>query len=73
MAGEVTAGLRRGAVGLREVLFQSITAMAPAAAVAASIPSGAALAGGSLPLSVVIDLDENDPVVTDPDNGGLPR
>ncbi len=28
--------LRRGAVGLREVLFQSITAMAPGAAIAAS-------------------------------------
>ncbi|MER7838588.1 hypothetical protein ABTY98_22600 [Streptomyces sp. NPDC096040] len=56
MAGEVTAGLRRDAVGLREVLFQSITAMAPAAAVAASIPSGAAFAGGSLPLAVVIAL-----------------
>ena len=56
MAGEVTAGLRRDAVGLREVLFQSITAMAPAAAVAASIPSGAAFAGGSLPLSVLIAL-----------------
>src|SRR5262245_13623495 len=31
MPGEVTAGLRRDPVGLREVLFQSITAMAPAA------------------------------------------
>ena len=30
--------LRRGAIGLREVLFQSITAMAPGAAIAASIP-----------------------------------
>ncbi|MEU3339764.1 APC family permease [Streptomyces sp. NPDC006668] len=56
MAGDVTAGLRRDAIGLREVLFQSITAMAPAAAVAASIPSGAAFAGGSLPLAVLIAL-----------------
>lgn len=60
MSGEKTelaaAGLRRDAIGLREVLFQSITAMAPAAAVAASIPSGAAFAGGSLPLSVLIAL-----------------
>ncbi|GGL87044.1 transporter [Streptomyces fumigatiscleroticus] len=57
MSGEsAQAGLRRDAVGLREVLFQSITAMAPAAAVAASIPSGAAFAGGSLPLSVLIAL-----------------
>ncbi len=49
-------GLRRGAVGLREVLFQSITAMAPGAAIAASIPAGAAYAGGSLPLAVVLAL-----------------
>lgn len=56
MSGESGAGLRRDAIGLREVLFQSITAMAPAAAVAASIPSGAAFAGGSLPLAVLIAL-----------------
>ncbi len=49
-------GLRRGAIGLREVLFQSITAMAPGAAIAASIPAGAAYAGGSLPLAVVLAL-----------------
>jgi hypothetical protein len=48
-----TPGLRRDAIGLREVLFQSITDMAPGAAIAASIPAGAALAGGSLPLSAV--------------------
>lgn len=53
---KAAVGLRRDAVGLREVLFQSVTAMAPAAAVAASIPSGAAFAGGSLPLSVLIAL-----------------
>ncbi|WP_442816442.1 APC family permease [Streptomyces sp. NBC_01304] len=51
-----TQGLRREAIGLREVLFQSITAMAPAAAIAASIPAGTAFAGGSLPLSVLIAL-----------------
>lgn len=56
MSAETVPGLRRDAIGLREVLFQSITAMAPAAAVAASIPSGAAFAGGSLPLSVLIAL-----------------
>ncbi|MFB7495763.1 APC family permease [Streptomyces sp. NPDC056161] len=56
MSGETASGLRRDAIGLREVLFQSITAMAPAAAVAASVPSGAAFAGGSLPLSVLIAL-----------------
>ncbi|HEY2442908.1 MAG TPA: APC family permease [Streptosporangiaceae bacterium] len=49
-------GLRRDAIGLREVLFQSITDMAPGAAIAASIPAGAAFAGGSLPLSVVFAL-----------------
>ncbi|MGW3496832.1 hypothetical protein [Streptomyces sp. NPDC001020] len=49
-------GLRREAIGLREVLYQSITAMASAAAVAASIPSGAAFAGGSMPLSVLVAL-----------------
>src|SRR5216683_730959 len=51
-----TAGLRRNAIGLREVLFQSITDMAPGAAIAASIPAGVAFAGGSLPLSVVFAL-----------------
>ncbi|GAA3797669.1 APC family permease [Streptomyces chiangmaiensis] len=56
MAGEAPLGLRPEAIGLREVLFQSITAMAPAAAVAASIPSGAAFAGGSLPLAVLVAL-----------------
>ncbi|GAA2052454.1 hypothetical protein GCM10009839_69820 [Catenulispora yoronensis] len=50
------AGLARDAVGLREVLFQSITAMAPGAAIAASIPSGAAFAGGALPLSVLLAM-----------------
>ncbi len=49
-------GLRQDAVGLREVLFQSITAMAPGAAIAASIPAGAAFAGGSLPLAVLVAL-----------------
>ncbi|GAA3195327.1 MULTISPECIES: APC family permease [Streptomyces] len=49
-------GLRRNAVGLREVLFQSVTSMAPAAAIAVSIPAGAAYAGGALPLSVLIAL-----------------
>jgi amino acid transporter len=49
-------GLRRDAIGLREVLFQSITAMAPGAAIAASIPGGAGFAGGALPLAVVVAL-----------------
>jgi amino acid transporter len=49
-----TPTLARNAVGLPEVLFQSITSMAPAAAIAASVPLGAAFAGGALPLSVLI-------------------
>ena len=53
---ETGVGLRRDAIGLREVLFQSITDMAPGAAIAASIPAGVAFAGGSLPLSVVFAL-----------------
>ena len=48
------AQLERNAVGLTDVLFQSITSMAPGAAIAASIPLGAAFAGGALPLSVFI-------------------
>jgi amino acid transporter len=49
-------GLRRDAIGLREVLFQSVTDMAPGAAIAASIPAGAGYAGGALPLSVLVAL-----------------
>src|SRR5262245_65056675 len=49
-------GLARSAIGLREVLFQSITHMAPAAAVAFSIIIGAPFAGGSLPLGVLLAL-----------------
>ena len=49
-------GLRQNAIGLREVLFQSITDMAPGAAIAASIPAGVVFAGGSLPLAVVFAL-----------------
>jgi len=50
------ASLARGAVGLREVVFQSITHMAPAAAVAFSIPSGIAFGNGATPLAVVFAL-----------------
>lgn len=49
-------GLAREAIGLREVLFQSVTHMAPAAAVAFSIPAGASYAAGALPLAVVLAL-----------------
>jgi amino acid transporter len=48
--------LAREAIGLREVLFQSVTHMAPAVAVAFSIIVGANFAGGALPLSVIIAL-----------------
>jgi len=47
------APLERDAVGLPETLFQSMTSMAPAAAIAASIPLGAAFAAGALPLAVL--------------------
>jgi amino acid transporter len=49
-------GLAREAIGLREVFFQSVTHMAPAAAVAFSIVVGANFASGALPLSVVFAL-----------------
>ncbi|MBF6060436.1 APC family permease [Nocardia terpenica] len=57
-AAESTAapGLARGAIGLREVLFQSVTSMAPAGAVALSIAVGAGYAGGALPLAVLLAL-----------------
>jgi amino acid transporter len=55
-ASGTTPGLRANAIGLREVLFQSITGMAPAAAVTASIPAGAGFAGGAMPLAVLIAL-----------------
>src|SRR6266516_6905146 len=48
--------LAREAIGLREVLFQSVTHMAPAAAVAFSIPFGAPFGAGALPLAVVLAL-----------------
>src|SRR6202161_3792421 len=50
------SGLSRGAIGLREVLFQSVTSMAPAGAVALSIAAGATSAGGALPLAVLLAL-----------------
>src|SRR6185437_1865301 len=51
-----SGGLARGAIGLREVLFQSVTSMAPAGAVALSIAAGATYAGGALPLAVLLAL-----------------
>jgi amino acid transporter len=49
-------GLERDAVGLAPTLFQSITHMAPAAAVAFSIIVGVPYAGGAIPLSVLLAL-----------------
>jgi amino acid transporter len=46
-------GLARGAIGLPELLFQPITAMAPAGALAVSVVVGASYAGGSLTLAVL--------------------
>ena len=54
MSAHSGSGLLRDALGLREVLFQSTTAVAPA--LAASIPSGAAFASGSLPLPVLVSV-----------------
>lgn len=51
-----STSLARDAIGLREVLFQSITHMAPAAAVAFSIPFAAPFAGGALPLAVLLAM-----------------
>jgi amino acid transporter len=50
------AGLARGAIGLREVLFQAVTSMAPAGALALSISLGATYAGGAPPLAVLLAL-----------------
>ncbi|MFZ5855148.1 MAG: APC family permease [Chloroflexota bacterium] len=49
-------GLERNAIGLTEVLFQSITHMAPAVAVALSIGAATTFAGGNTPLAVVFAL-----------------
>ena len=56
MAAQSGAELQRGAVGLTEVLFQSITFMAPAVAAALSVGYATTLAGGITPLAVVFAL-----------------
>lgn len=48
--------LRPNAIGLPGVLFQSITTMAPASAVAFSLGAAIPYAGGALPLTVLIAL-----------------
>jgi amino acid transporter len=50
------ASLERNAIGLTEVLFQSITHMAPAVATALSIGAATAFAGGLTPLAVVLAM-----------------
>ena len=55
MASE-SPGLERDAIGLTEVLFQSITHMAPAVAVALSIGFATSLALGITPLAVLLAL-----------------
>jgi amino acid transporter len=50
------SSLAQDAIGLREVFFQSVTHMAPGAAVAFSIIFGAPFAGGALPLAVILAL-----------------
>lgn len=48
--------LKKDAIGLSEVLFQSITAMAPAVAVATALSPAIPFAGASLPLAVILAL-----------------
>ena len=50
------SGLERNAIGLTEVLFQSITHMAPAVATALSIGAATSFAGGNTPLAVVLAM-----------------
>ncbi len=57
LAGPTTTGhLRAESIGLPQVLFQAITHMGPAAAVAFSLLIGFSFAGPAMPLSVVITL-----------------
>ncbi len=55
-AQQAGTGLQRDAIGLPQVLFQSITHMAPAAAVAFSIIFAVTYAGGATPLAVILAL-----------------
>ncbi|HYN63894.1 MAG TPA: APC family permease [Candidatus Limnocylindrales bacterium] len=54
--GDQSAGLERNAIGLPEVLFQSITHMAPAVATALSIGFAANFAGRLSPLAVLLAM-----------------
>jgi amino acid transporter len=55
-SAEASPGLARNAIGLTEVLFQSITHMAPAVATAISIGAATAFAGGITPLALVFAM-----------------
>src|SRR5437667_12654305 len=55
-AGSAPGELRRDAIGLPQVLLQSITHMAPGAAIAFSIFVSIQFAGPALPLSVLLAL-----------------
>jgi amino acid transporter len=56
MATQEAPQLRHNSIGLIDVVFQSITYMAPAAATAFSIGIGVGLAGTALPLSALVAL-----------------
>ena len=56
MASSTDTSLERNAIGLTELLFQSITHMAPAVATALSIGAATAFAGGITPLAVVFAM-----------------
>ncbi len=53
---EQSTTLRPGAIGFPGVLFQSITTMAPAGAVAFSLGAAIPFTGGALPLAVLVAL-----------------
>ncbi len=53
---KTSTGLRPNAIGLAGTLFQSVTMMGPAVAVAFAFVPGIANAGGSFPLAVVLAL-----------------
>jgi amino acid transporter len=54
--GATAPSLERNAIGLPEVLFQSITHMAPAVATALSIGAATSFAGGITPLAVLFAM-----------------
>jgi amino acid transporter len=54
--GVVSTQLERNAIGLPEVLFQSVTHMAPAVATALSIGAATGFAGGITPLAVLFAM-----------------